>query len=54
VPKVSVTAGRRGQFVTPECDSERPALEAAREVHLHFHGVDPADVAEILRHERPE
>jgi hypothetical protein len=27
----------------------RPAIEEPRQVHLHFHGVDPADVAELLR-----
>ena len=27
----------------------RPAIEAPRQVHLHFHGVDPADVAELIR-----
>lgn len=31
--------------------AERPALDppAARELHLHFHGADPVDVAAILR-----
>jgi hypothetical protein len=36
---------------------ERPALEApaARELHLHFHGTSPEQVAEILRsHELPD
>jgi hypothetical protein len=36
---------------------ERPALEApaARELHLHFHGTSPQQVAEILRsHELPD
>jgi hypothetical protein len=34
---------------------ERPALEQPRELHLHFHGTGPEQVAEILRrHERPE
>ena len=30
---------------------DRPAIgpPAAREIHLHFHGADPGDVAEILR-----
>ena len=30
---------------------ERPAIgpPAAREFHIHFHGADPGDVAEILR-----
>jgi hypothetical protein len=27
----------------------RPALEPRRELHLHFHGVDAADVAAIIR-----
>jgi hypothetical protein len=30
-------------------DAARPAIEAPRQVHLHFHGVDAADVAELLR-----
>jgi hypothetical protein len=29
-------------------DAARPAIEASRQVHLHFHGVDAADVAELL------
>ena len=36
---------------------ERPAITppAARQLHLHFHGTGPEQVAEILRrHERPE
>lgn len=31
---------------------ERPAIEAPRELHLHFHGADPAAVAEILRRQQ--
>ena len=31
---------------------ERPALEQPRELHLHFHGVDPAEIAGIVRHQR--
>jgi hypothetical protein len=27
----------------------RPALEQPRELHLHFHGADPAEAAAILR-----
>ena len=27
----------------------QPAIETPRQVHLHFHGVDAADVAELLR-----
>lgn len=29
--------------------AERPAIAAKPELHLHFHGADPAGVAEILR-----
>lgn len=34
----------------------RPALEqpAARELHFHFRGTDPAQVAEILRSHQPD
>jgi uncharacterized membrane protein YraQ (UPF0718 family) len=28
------------------------AIEAPRQVHLHFHGVDPADVAELIRRQQ--
>lgn len=28
---------------------ERPAIEPKRELHVHFHGTDPEQVAEILR-----
>jgi hypothetical protein len=28
----------------------KPALEQPRELHLHFHGADPEQIAEILRH----
>jgi hypothetical protein len=30
----------------------RPAIEAPRQVHLHFHGADPAEVAEIIRRQQ--
>lgn len=30
-------------------EPQRPALEQPREVHFHFHGSDPAEVAEVLR-----
>jgi hypothetical protein len=29
--------------------AERPAIGPKPELHLHFHGADPVDVAEILR-----
>ena len=29
-------------------DSRAPAIEPPREVHLHFHGTDPADVAALI------
>lgn len=34
---------------SPLPSEARSAIEAARQVHLHFHGVDPADVAELIR-----
>jgi hypothetical protein len=30
----------------------RPAIEAPRQVHLHFHGVDVEEVAEIIRRQQ--
>jgi hypothetical protein len=30
----------------------RPAIEAPRQVHLHFHGADPAEVAAIIRQQQ--
>jgi hypothetical protein len=30
-------------------EPRRPAIEAPREVHLHFHGADAEQVAEVLR-----
>jgi hypothetical protein len=32
----------------------RPAIEAPRQVHLHFHGVSAEDVAAIIERHRPE
>lgn len=32
--------------------AERPAIEAPRELHLHFHGLGPAEAAEILRRQQ--
>jgi hypothetical protein len=32
----------------------RPALEAPRQVHLHFHGTDPAEVAAIIRSQQED
>jgi hypothetical protein len=29
-----------------------PAIEAPRQLHLHFHGTDPADVAELIRRQQ--
>jgi hypothetical protein len=29
-----------------------PAIEAPRQVHLHFHGVDAAEVAELIRRQQ--
>jgi hypothetical protein len=34
---------------TVRCPTPPPAVERAAEVHLHFHGADPGDVAEALR-----
>ena len=34
---------------SPLRSEPRPAIDAPRQVHLHFHGSDPADVAEIIR-----
>lgn len=28
--------------------SDKPAIEPPREIHLHFHGADPADVAALI------
>lgn len=47
VPVAAPWGARNGELPAPQ----RPALEApaARELHLHFHGTDPEQVAEILR-----
>lgn len=35
--------------------AEQPAIGQPRELHLHFHGAAPEQVAEVLhRHQRPE
>jgi hypothetical protein len=31
-----------------------PAIEAPRQVHLHFHGADPAEVAAIIRQQQED
>jgi hypothetical protein len=36
------------QAAEPLPAPQRPAIEAPREVHLHFHGVSAEDVAELL------
>ena len=33
--------------------AERPAIGAPQQLHLHFHGVDATDVAEIIRQQKP-
>jgi hypothetical protein len=33
----------------PVPSEPRPAIEAPRQVHLHFHGVEAEDVAELIR-----
>lgn len=33
---------------------ERPAIAPKRELHIHFHGTDPEQVAEILRRQQAE
>jgi hypothetical protein len=33
----------------PEPQPERRAIEPGQQLHLHFHGTDPAEVAEIIR-----
>jgi hypothetical protein len=56
-PEMSTAGGHLAPEIRTARSHSLPALEppAARELHLHFHGVDSADVAEILRrHERPE
>jgi hypothetical protein len=35
-------------------DSHNPAIGPPRELHLHFHGTDPEQVAEILRRQQAE
>jgi hypothetical protein len=30
----------------------RPAIKAPRQVHLHFHSTDPADVADLIRRQQ--
>jgi len=50
-------AGSPTRIGTARADFALPAIEAPahRELHLHLHGIDPEQVAEILRrHERPE
>jgi hypothetical protein len=34
-------------------DAPRPAIEAPRQVHLHFPGADAAEVAAIIREQEP-
>jgi hypothetical protein len=49
VREVSPITHARAESVTP---AARPVLEAPA-VHLHFHGADPAEAAEIIRQELP-
>ena len=37
---------------SPLPSEPRPAIEAPRQVHLHFHGTDPAEVAAIIRQQQ--
>jgi uncharacterized membrane protein YraQ (UPF0718 family) len=39
---------------SPLRSEPRPAIEAPRQVHLHFHGADPAEVAAIIRSQRED
>jgi protein-S-isoprenylcysteine O-methyltransferase Ste14 len=45
LPRVIVPAPSLHELPAPE----RPAIGPKPELHLHFHGADPVDVAEILR-----
>lgn len=47
---VTVTAEAAADPVVHELPGhQRAALEQTRELHLHFHGADPEQVANILR-----
>jgi hypothetical protein len=39
---------------SPLPSQPRPAIEAPRQVHLHFHGTDPAEVAAIIRQQQED
>ena len=50
-PVYQLSPGRRPRLEAPQ----RPALEPPRnELHLHFHGMNPTEVAEAIRHSTKE
>jgi hypothetical protein len=46
VHQVPPVARRLAQVVQ---EPGRPAIDAPREVYLHFHGINPAEVAAIIK-----
>jgi hypothetical protein len=53
-PGIGTRGSDLGLHAGPEirhsvADLRRPAIEPPREVHLHFHGADPAEAAEVIR-----
>jgi hypothetical protein len=50
-PVYQLSPERRPRLEAPQ----RPALEPPRnELHLHFHGMNPTEVAEAIRHSTKE
>lgn len=47
---VTTLPGRQQVPVLPPARAERPALGRGSDVHLHLHGLSPADIAAALAH----